>query len=349
MKNNLFLFLLLVTFFSTAQNPLFKIIGEWKLEATDFKGTIYPTNSWNEEYLFLSDDYTFIHRVNSYVDKEILTKTIEGKWFLSKDSTRLILNNDFNRYQKDLSIKTIYKEFDLELLTSSYIVVNDISKKQAVLKRYRSSQATETFDESVKRYEQLLIDRTKVLDQNVYQFIAGGDTILKNYKNANVILSSTTGSYEGRFRQKNTYYDGKIVKLTDSTIFLKPHLTYRRSYTKDFVLERRFEHYKNSNLLEIPMSNVNKIHLPISTIGMKSSFYFSAASAVTALIVAPIVSMLSPNDQRVTNYLYTAGAGIIGVGIGTGCYYLFKNLERPFGKTKNAKSVEIAPKYHYKK
>lgn len=340
---------MLITFSLSSQTEQKNIFGEWLFEGAEMFGTFYNMNNWNQERLTLSEDYSFEHQFNTYINHQQISQTVSGKWIISKDSSKIILFNDQNRYQKDISVKTIYNEFPIFFSNKNYLVLTDQYKKSDFQKRYKKQNVTSSFDDDYAEYLAEQERKNRIIDAQHYYLIAGSDSLTKKYRSAYFTFVSQTDSYSDKYIQRTKSSQGKILKITDTSIWVQPYLIHEKNFTKNNSVQRQLELFSGKKAtIEIMKQDIQKIHTPVSTIGMKTSFYFAAASALTTLIIAPIVGLVSNDADKTRNYLITAGSGIVGFGIGTGSFYLFRSFEKKFrGKGRNG--IDLLPVYQNKK
>lgn len=324
-----------------------ELIGLWHLEGKEINGTLYQTNVWNEETYIFSEDYTFKHILHSYSEQTIHQQTLFGKWMLSKDSSTIVLFNAFTRFQKDVTLKTVYKELTPFMNNENYIAWEEKNKgllSKIILKK---EEATGTFQENLATYQAEQRRKNSVFDADYFHLVKDQDTIRKKYGRGTYTFSKTDNRYSDDFFEKRHSYDGSIQKITDSSIFIRPSYVFEYQRTKRNSKRRDLEVYTGKSLLEIPHSHISTIQTPWVSIAKKTSVGLSAASAFTTLIVAPIVGLVSSKNVK-QHYINTAGAGLIGVGVGTGSYFIFNAIDKKF-KSKGKKGIDFAPIYHQKK
>lgn len=326
------------------------IVGKWLLEGDDINGTIYLANDWNKETLEFNDDYSFSHTISTYIQHQIIEQTIKGQWVISTDSSSIILFNEGDRFQKDIHLKTVYKEITFHLMNSNYMAWSEIDPNTSfkVVKRYKNENGTGTFKENFASYQEMLERRNKVIDANYYYVIKSGDTIKCNYKNAVYSFQTFDNSYSDIYHQKMQLYDGRVIKLTDTSIFLQPIFIHKRNLTKSGSTQNYLELFKKKSIVEIQKNTVQYVYTPVPSVGKKASIGFIALSALTTLVAAPIVAIASHKDRAKKHYLNTAGVGIIGIGVGTGSFFLFNAFEKTF-RGKGKKTITLSPLYQSKK
>lgn len=344
-------FVFILVFLSTSswsQSISQNIIGKWHLESENIQGTSYLSNEWNSESISFLPDYSFVYSISHYENKHVISNVIEGSWVIAKDSSAIILFNNQNHFQKGIALKTVFKNLPIYFSNKNYLAWSDISYNLPSIKQFSKGTASASFEEEYVKYQHELVLRNKIIDMKTYVSIQDKDTLYKKYQNAYyTLLIKNKEVPNSSALINNSTIDGKILKITDSSIFIKPRFIYHKTISSKNTTQRSFE-FLNNFPKEVPLQNIQKLHLPISAVGMKASFWFTVASTTTTLIVAPIISVVSAKENAKKNYLNTAGVGLIGMGIGTGSFFIFHSLEKKFqAKTKNG--VLLQPYYIKKK
>ncbi len=334
-------------FISFSQLNSKNIVGKWLLEGDDINGTLYLANEWNNETLEFNEDYSFNHTISTYIQHQVIEQTIKGQWVISIDSSSLILFNDGNRFQKDVHVKTVYKEIPVYLMNSNYLAWEETTPPFKVIKRFKNINGTGTFDDNLVAYQQMLAKRNKVIDATSYIVIKNGDSTQRDYKHAIYSFQTFDNSYSDVYYLKMQLYDGKVTKVTDTSIFLQPIFIHKRNFTKTGSTQNYLELFKKKSVVEISKNAIQHVYTPIPSIGKKASIGLIALSALTTLVVAPLVGIASQKDLARKHYLNTAGVGLIGVGVGTGSFFLFSAFEKNY-RGKGKKSVTLSPLYHNK-
>lgn len=333
---------------SHAQNTSTLILGKWILESEDIYNTIYFANDWNSEEITFNPDYSFFYTQNEFENNQIITHEIKGNWLISKDSSSIILFNGLDRYQKDIQLKTVFKELPIYFINKNYFAWREASHKSPSIKRFMRESVTSSFENDFASYQHEQLLKSKIIDSKSYFAISNSDTTLKQYKSAHYSFVSKFTDYSDNFFRKTITSNGRILRITDTSVIYKPNFIFNRTITKSNSKIRSLEIYKDGTQKEIALKNIQAIYNPVSTIGMEASFWLTAASAVSAVIVAPIVGFLSESNLAKKHYVNTVGVSLIGVGIGTGSFFIFRSLKKTFHqKAKN--SLYLAPRYLSKK
>lgn len=330
------------------QDVLEKIIGEWNYKGVDVEGTFYQTNRWNKEQLSFEKGFQFRHTISSYIDHQLITQTINGSWSLSNDSTHLILFYDHNRFIKDLQIKTIYNSVEIYFLNEHFFVGKTQSNGLNYLKRYEKSTSVNVdFEEDYYAYQIELKNKDKILDENQYLSIANQDSLIKKYKYAFYTFVSDE-LITSPFRRTIKTINGKVQNIGSNSITVQPRFSYVKTHHGNSNTSSAVKFLTRKDAAqEISTKNLSYLYSPTASIGMEVSAYFTIASIATTLIATPIVAIASSPEKRNKNTLITAGTGIIGIGIGTGSFFIFRSLRVKFNKD-SKKGTSLAPIYHTK-
>lgn len=345
MKNKFITTLAIIGFYTIGLsqiNPKI-LLGNWVLQGTEISGTLYYANEWNKETLTLNDDYSFVHSISTYEDKTILTQEIKGQWLFSKDSLSLVLFANQDRFQKDVNIKTIYKEIAIYFANEHFLSWKENTQRFTQLKRFKREDYNGNFEEELLAYQHEQALKNKTLDLEKYWSIKGNDTIQKKYATAYVTFRNVNRSYSDYFHYQKQMYDGRITKITDTSVFVQPLYVFKKNLTKRNSTQREFEFFNGKSSMEIQKRDIQYIHQPLSSLGMKTSLGLTAASAFTTLVIAPIVGLASNQNGR-KHYVNTAGVGLIGVGTGIGSYFIFRAIKKKMN-SKDKDAVKLIPKY----
>ena len=348
MKNKFITTLAIIGFYTIGMsqiNPKI-LLGNWVLQGTEISGTLYYANEWSKETLTLNDDYSFVHSISTYEDKTILTQEIKGQWLFSKDSLSLVLFANQDRFQKDVNIKTIYKEIAIYFANEHFLSWKENIQRFTQLKRFTREDYNGNFEEEYRIYQQEQSLKNKTIDLENYLLVQGNDTIQKKYSTAYVAFRNTNRSYSDYFHYQKQTYDGRITKITDTSVFIQPLYVFKKNLTKRNSTQREFEFFNGKSSMEVQKRDIQYIHQPLSSLGMKTSIGLTTISAFTTLIVAPIVGLVSKQNER-QHYVNTAGVGLIGVGIGIGSYFIFRVIKKKMN-SKDKDAVRLMPKYRVK-
>jgi hypothetical protein len=352
MSKKIQLFILMVFVLASkncfSQDVTSNLLGKWYFESENISGTFYYSNDWNTEELTFNANYTFQYMQWSYENKQLVTHEVDGNWIISKDSSSVILFNSNNRYQNGIQVKTVYKELPLYFLNKNYLCWKDTYRNLSTLKCFTKENVTSSFENDYAKYQHEQLLKNKVTDLNTYYLIAHSDSISKKYKFADYNFVTKNSDYASNFVHQKSNINGKILRITDTSVIIKPHFILTKITTKSNSNIHSAEHFKDGIPRELALKNIQGIHTPGPTIGMKASFWLTVASASTAFVIAPIVGFLSSSDHAKKNFINTAGVGLIGVGVGTGSFFIFHSLEKKFQAT-GKRSAFLRPKYLSKK
>lgn len=323
------------------------LIGEWNYQGSEISQTFYPMNSWNKEQLYFSQDYRFRHALTSYYDKQLISQTIEGSWSLSNDSSTILLFYDNNRYVKNLQIKTIYKRFNIYFLNQNFLVESEQVGKLTALNRYgKSKSVNANFQDDFLARQAEIESKSIVLNTEKYYFIDKNDSIEKKYKNAiyTIVTDEITNT---PFRRTIKTSNGRLIEIKEDRLIIQSRLNHIKTYHENAKSFSNLQLNKKSDApLEIPEKNIKHLYPPVSSIGMEVSAYFTLAALASTIIATPIVAVTSSPQNQAKNTWITAGTGILGIGIGTGSFYLFRSFRVKFDKA--SKKNYVAPIYEKK-
>jgi len=330
----LFSFVFTLSYLCSFAQPSNKnFIGKWEYYGTEAYQTFYPVNSWNKETLTLNENHTFEHHLENAYGDEFYSQTKTGTWNLANDSTIIVLKEKNESFQNNQSIQIIYLQ--LKQLSPNFLVTFN-PQNTDIVKQYRKKGCTVDLKTDQANY---LLAQQQLVDSVYFQQV-------KDYKKATLkpynihaylfenklLLPEAT-----KKRTTKTLTYGKILKVTDTSVVIQPKFRYSTYFTNDGFKHQNMEQAKDGIVapLELLKKNINSAYDPVSLTGMKISAGFTALSVVTSLIVAPIVCATSKTPNQGRNFGITFGSGIIGIGIGTGSFFLFKSMKRTFTKDKH--------------
>ncbi len=327
-----------LSFLSVAQLPAdSRMYGTWINQGFEFEGSFYPTNPWNAEKITLKEDYTFTQTVGLVEDFKIDSFQYAGKWSYNEAMKKLRIYGDNGRNSAQGSIVLFDEEYTLEFQGNSYFTIRKMKGKYAVTTRFQRQGTSETFEEDFRKTQAILADRALKYDTNavVYYMVNSVKPVKKKtlyFDEAYFNLKHSHFNANSETEKQESTLEGTIYDFTDSTITLNVDyetIAYSYENGSESTVSNDYAYSKTVVRKELKIADLDYVYFKKPRFqGEKIAPITFSVSAITTLIVAPLISMnFKTGDFNKSRYYKTAGIGLIGIGASIPIAIIFK--ERP--------------------
>lgn len=333
---------LLITVFASAafaQLPADAwLYQSWINQGYAFEGSFYPANSWNAEKLTLKEDYTFERTVSRIEDYQLSSVTFHGKWGYNAATRKLRLYADNERYAPEGKIMLFQEEYAIDFSSPDYFTVTAYKAGHPVAVRFQREGAAKSFEQSVAEEKARLADLALKYDPEAsYYFIVNSLKPSKKkityFDEYYFYIHYSEYNSNAETETVETSYQASIADFTDSTLLLNIESEDIRIMYKNGMESSISNQYDMMSApkvqKEIKLSNIDYVdYHPGPDLSALAPVTFSV-SAITALLVAPLISInYKTGDFNKNRYYTTAGIGLIGIGASIPLAVLF-NREKP--------------------
>lgn len=324
-----------------------RLNGQWNFVGSEYDKSYYPVNEWNKDTLAIYENYSFTNYFATQIRNQNYIQRFQGNWLFSSEDSLLIFFRDGDRYLSDLELKTVYKQFKLISVTDQFLALLDYSNNPHELYIYSKNLPITNYQEDLAQFMKQQLEKDYVLDKLHYRLNIDSSSFTKPYQLANYSFYYYSGNYP--FETKTKHISGKINSIDSDKIRLSHYqINEKKSKTERYFQDiTTFIKRPQKDIFELNKDKIISMQLPKTTVGKKASLYLAVASAFTTVVISPIIGLASKKENRIKNGFMTAGIGILGIGIGTGGYFIFDMLQwKP--KYQKAKGVDLQPIYNRK-